>query len=184
MRPLLLLPILALAACDSTPTYPEGEAACRNQVQAHVVEFVDGDTADVEYISGDREGEVERVRLTGVDSAEVDHDDEAASECWALEAWAAAAEAFDDELVWLTFDTECTGRFERLLAYMFRDSDGLFANHHLVLEGHSPAFFPDYSVNRTFEAEFLEGEERAASEAKGGWADCGWQLGGVGANPE
>ncbi len=184
MRWLLALPILALLGCDSTPTYPEGESPCRNQVQVQVVEFVDGDTADVEHLEGDRAGEVERVRLTGVDSAEVDHEDPEASECWADEAWAAAGDAFDGELAWMTFDTECTGRFDRLLAYLFRDSDGLFLNHQLVLEGHAPAFFPDYSVNRTFEAEFLEAEERAASELKGGWVDCGWQLGGVGANPE
>jgi micrococcal nuclease len=184
MRSLLLVPLLALVGCDSTPTYPEGDAACRQQARVQVVEFVDGDTADVEHLDGDRAGEIERVRLNGVDTPEVDHDDPAASECWAEEAWAAAREAFEGEVAWMTFDTECTGQFDRLLAYLFRDSDGVFLNHQLVLDGSTPAFFPDYSVNRTFEVEFLEAEERAASELKGGWATCGWQLGGVGANPD
>ena len=181
-RLLLVLPLLA--ACDTTVTYPEGENACRSQEQVRVVEFLDGDTADIERLGGDDAGTIERIRLNGVDSAEIDHDDADQSECWAQEAWDFSAAAFDGELAWMTFDTECRGTFERSLVYLFRDSDGLFLNHQLVLEGMAPAFFPDYSLNRTFEEEFLEGEERAAVELKGGWAECGWQLGGVGPNPE
>jgi endonuclease YncB( thermonuclease family) len=181
MSPIRLIPLLiaVLIGCESDPTYPAGDEPCRRQVEVEVQEFVDGDTVDVAYL-GDREGEIETIRLNSIDTPEIDHDDEAASDCWALEAWAAAAEAFNGELAWMTFDTECTGVFDRTLVYLFRESDGLFLNHHLVLEGHSPAFFPDYSVNLTFQAEFLEAEERAASELKGGWAQCGWQLGGVG----
>ena len=174
------LVLILLAACESTATYPEGEDACRRQTQVQVLEFLDGDTAEVQYMAGDLEGTTDRIRLNAVDSAEVDHDDEAASDCWALEAWEASVAEFEGKLAWLTFDTECSGEFDRTLAYMFRDEDGLFLNQHLILEGHSPAFYPDYSLNRAFEAEFLEAEERAASQLKGGWAECGWQLGGMG----
>ena len=172
--------VVGLAACESTPTYPEGEDACRLQTQVQVLEFLDGDTADIEHLSGSRAGETERIRLNSVDTPEVDHDNESDSDCWALESWAAAAAAFDGELAWITFDTQCTGEFDRTLVYLFRDSDGLFLNHHLVLEGHTPAYFPDFSPNATFRSELLEAEERAASEGKGGWAECTWQLGGVG----
>ena len=88
LLPLPLLGLFALVGCEADPTYPAAEEPCRHQVQVRVTEFLDGDTADVEFL-GDREGEIDRIRLNGVDTAEVDHDNESASECWALEAWAA-----------------------------------------------------------------------------------------------
>ena len=79
-------------------TLPAGAQPCREPVMGRVQDITDGDTFKVETGRG-----VERVRMIGIDTPEVDHtgpDDE----CFGEEASVFLDEKIGDRLVWLTFD--------------------------------------------------------------------------------
>jgi len=160
---------LSLVACGPPSDLPEGEDPCAPAVAVRVLEFVDGDTCDVEYLDGDLVGEQVRIRLLGVDTPEVNHSSLESSECHALTAWAAAEDALEGQDAWLTFDTECTDRYDRTLAYMFRTSDRLFLNRKLMEEGHARTL--TISPNTTFSDEFEELEAAAQLAARGLWGE-------------
>jgi len=79
---------------------------------------VDGDTFDLASCAETQTGEVERVRMLGVDSPEVAHGDEAA-ECFGQEATEYLTDLLWGRSVRLEFDTECEGNFGRTLAWVF-----------------------------------------------------------------
>ena len=161
MRALLLIGA-ALVGC--TTQYPAGDDPWRGQMEAHVQDFIDGDTADVEL----DDGTVDRVRLLGVDTPETDKHDPLDSECYAVLAWQESADLFDGEIVQLTFDSAERGVYNRLLVYMYRDSDGLFLNEHLIRDGF--AVVSGFEVSMTDEFEQLQEEAQLAQ--RGLWGEC------------
>jgi len=163
----LLAPLLA--GCGPPSDLPEGESPCAPVASVRVLEFVDGDTCDVEYLDGDLAGEEVRVRLLGVDTPEINHSSLESSECHALEAWTAASDELQGEDAWLTFDAECTDRYDRTLAYMFRSSDRFFLNRYLLEEGHARTL--SISPNTTLADDFQQIEEAAQLAARGLWGD-------------
>ncbi|MCO4770208.1 MAG: thermonuclease family protein [Deltaproteobacteria bacterium] len=167
-RSLLLTSALFLAACPGNPDLPEGPDACRSVTLARVVEVIDGDTADVEFLEGDNLGEVDRVRFNGIDTPEVDHDDPLGSEFCGLRAWNEAISLLEGEEVWLTFDTSCTGTFGRTLVYGFRTSDELWFNEHMVEQGYARVSGFDFA----FVDSFTSKEEEAMLAGRGLWGDC------------
>jgi len=169
LRALLLLVLLPCAACTGRPYYPGGEIACSEQTRIRVEEAVDGDTVDIEYLDGSRQGSSDRVRLIGIDTPEVDHDGED-HDCYGLLAWQATIDLVVGEAAWMTFDEECSDDYGRTLGYIWRDSDGLFVNRRLVEDGFARAC--PYSPNTTF-SEHLADAEQAAREAElGRWSAC------------
>ena len=164
----LLLTIATLAAC--TPTYEGGPEPCRGQTLVGVMEAIDGDTIDVEIRGGDGAGTTERVRLLGVDTPEVDHNDSAASQCYGVLAWNATIDFAVGEEAYLTFDAECTDTYGRSLAYLYRASDGLFVNQQLIEQGFARTCAR--SPNDTFSADFAAAEQGAQAEQRGLWGTC------------
>ena len=116
MRPVTLALLLALAACSSSRAAPTDGTAT-------VVAVSDGDTIDVDF-----GGEVEPVRLLGIDTPETHHPTRPV-ECYGAEASARTAELLPEGTeVHLVRDVEARDRYGRLLAYVYRAEDDLFVN--------------------------------------------------------
>ncbi len=159
MRALLVL-ALALGVCggSATPAGPPGSAT--------VVHPVDGDTVVVRV-----GGAEESVRLIGIDTPESVARDRPV-ECFGPEAKARTAELLPRGTeVRLERDVEARDRYDRLLAYVVRASDGVLVNLLLVEEGYAAAFrFPP---NLAHDADFGRAEARARAEGRGLWRACG-----------
>ena len=171
MRYLALLLVLSasllLSGCPD-PIYPAGDEPCSAQVLVDVVGSHDGDTIEVEYASGDRQGSADDVRLIGIDTPEVDHsgDDH---DCYALPAWQETRDLLEGKQAWLTFDEECTDQYGRALAYVFAEEDGLFVNSHLVEQGFARAC--PFGTNTTFSEDFEADQQEAQAANRGRWAE-------------
>ena len=109
----LILDDSRVTAMDPT-ALPSAATPCREPVLARVRFVTDGDTISVNGIS---EPLSESVRLIGVDTPEIAHSGMSA-ECFGPEA-AEFTGQLDEHIVWLTFDTECTDDFGRLLAFVW-----------------------------------------------------------------
>ncbi len=172
MRTLPLLLFVPLLGCElpigGRPELPEGPASCREMTRALVLEVIDGDTADVEFLEGDLVGTEDRVRFNGIDTPEVDQDDPLDSEFCGLRAWNEAISLLEGEEVWLTFDTNCTGTFGRTLVYAFRVSDELWFNEHMIETGYARVSGFEFSFSEQFE----EKEEAAMLAGLGLWGAC------------
>lgn len=161
--------LASIGLCGCSPQYEAGANPCRGQVSGRFVEAIDGDTVDVEILDGDEAGSVERVRLLGVDTPEVNHDDTADSECYGVLGWY-ESETLADEEVALTFDAECSDTFGRTLAFLWRASDGLFWNEHLLTEGFARTC--PREPNSSFDDRFAAAQQGAQANQAGLWAGC------------
>ena len=147
----------------STP--PEPTVALAGAA-ATVVEVVDGDTVVVE--TGDH---TERVRLIGIDTPEVDGGFLPA-ECYGEEA-----SAFTKSLlpvgteVRLTRDAEARDRYDRLLAYIHRASDGLFVNLEIAARGYAETLVIE--PNTMHAPAFYRAASDARDQGLGLWEACG-----------
>lgn len=168
MRLLPLLALLFTCGGEPRPSYPGGDPACHDQTRVEVLSVTDGDTVRVRYLEGSREGSEDDVRLIGFDTPEVDHsgDDH---DCFGLPSWQALIDVIDGEIAWMTFDEECSDTYGRALGYLFRDSDGLFVNQHMVREGYGRAC--PFPPNTTFSDDLLAAEVLAREEDLGRWAE-------------
>jgi micrococcal nuclease len=145
-----------------------------------VTRVVDGDTIDVRADLpvgwGDDfpvvAGNVYRVRLIGVNTPEVYGE----RQCYGQEASDYVKNLLDSHAVCLTRDVSCTDRYDRLLAYVWVDTDPstpgceLFLNGDLVAQGYAraTAYPPDNLMRRIFEA--LECD--AYGNGRGMWGAC------------
>ena len=126
-----------------------------------VLNVVDGDTIKIEY-----EGRSESVRLIGVDTPETVHPTKPV-EFFGKEASAFTKNLLIGESVYLRFGNEARGKYNRLLAYVFRAPDGLFVNLEIVRQGYGHAY-----VKYPFEHMelFRHYESRARRSGKGLWS--------------
>jgi micrococcal nuclease len=161
----VLATVLELSGCSPASRLPAAPEPCRDAVRVTVDAFIDGDTADVTFADGSQE----RVRLLGVDTPEIDHDDVLASDFCAVRAWDESKALLDGEAAWLTFDTSCTDVYGRTLAYMFRAEDELWLNEHLLREGYA-RFYDEFDF-AYFEA-FEDLEADAQGATAGMWGGC------------
>ncbi len=145
---------------------PEGDSPCQEPQLVRVLEAVDGDTF---HALPEGDDWYFRVRMIGVDTPEIAHDDPA--ECYGNEAWDYTVETLEGKLVWLTFDAECLDDYDRTLAYVFRDSDEAgFFNRSLVRNGYATPL--TIEPNDTY-AELFQADARdARDEGAGLWAAC------------
>ncbi|HUH05127.1 MAG TPA: thermonuclease family protein [Kofleriaceae bacterium] len=139
-----------LGACDT------GEDC--GPSSAVVTRVIDGDTIEIE--SG------ERVRYLNIDTPEITN---GKNDCYGAEA-----RQFNEDLVLgkpvtLRYDTECTDRFDRLLAYVrVQDRE---VNSLLVERGYACVLIiPPNGADRADEFTFLESQARAAE--RGMWGAC------------
>ena len=168
--PVALLTIMAVVFCVSTSDAEKGQRARQDLAYPsesfsgdsayRVLSVVDGDTIKIEYKGGS-----ETVRLIGVDTPETVNPN------WPLEVFAKEASAFTTNLlvgetVYLRFGNEARGKYDRLLAYVFRAPDGLFVNLEIVRQGYGNAYikypFKHMELFRHYEA-------RARDSRKGLW---------------
>ncbi len=146
-------------------TLPAGSTPCRDPVKGEVVDVIDGDTIKVETGRG-----VERVRLIGIDTPEVDHSGPY-DECFGEESKAFLSAMVGDRRVWLTFDVECEDQYDRTLAYVHRGIETNEFVQRLLLRGgwaEAYAVSPNVSLRETFEAD----EAVAREAAEGMWGEC------------
>jgi len=161
--------LAALSSCAIPPNLPQADNACRAPTRVQVLEFIDGDTADVRMLDGVLAGSEERVRLTGVDTPEIDRSDPADSECYAVLAWNEAIGQFDGREAWLSYDEQCQDVFGRTLAYMFRSGDLFFLNEHLVEQGFGRTL--NIPPNSLFADDFAALESQAQEQGRGLWGE-------------
>lgn len=159
-----LLGATLVVATACTPPRPSDSAEADPPV-ARVTSVVDGDTIDV--VLG---GTTERVRLIGIDTPET-VDDDRPVECFGPEASAYLSQLLPEGTqVDLVLDAEPRDRFGRLLAYVFRRSDGLFVNEELARLGYAELLViePNVAYRRRISAAV----NAARTEALGLWSAC------------
>ncbi|HJL18708.1 MAG TPA: thermonuclease family protein [Sandaracinaceae bacterium LLY-WYZ-13_1] len=143
-----------------------GSAPCRAPILGRVFRVADGDTISVEGLS---EVVVLNVRMIGVDTPEVAHEGMPA-ECYGDEA-ADFTRQLEGHLVWLTFDEDCTDRFDRTLAYVHVGTgDGDLFERQLLRRGFANVL--TIGGNDAYATQFRSDESAAASENAGLWGFC------------
>ena len=166
---LILVGMLCLSGCGAeqlgassldTLAYPAEDFSGDNTYR--VLGVVDGDTIKIDY-----EGRSETVRLIGVDTPETVHPNKPV-EFFGKEASAFTKNLLIGESVYLRFGNEPRGKYNRLLAYVFRSPDGLFVNLEIVRQGYGHAY-----VMYPFEHMelFRHYESRARRFGKGLWSE-------------
>ncbi len=132
---------------------------------ASVVRIVDGDT-----IVADISGQDERVRLIGIDTPESVIPD-TPPECFGPEA--------SDHLetlippgtdILIERDAEARDRFDRLLGYVYRSSDGAFVNLQMATDGF--AYPLSIEPNDTHADAISDAVALARRDDRGLWAAC------------
>jgi len=135
-------------------------------IPAVVVSVSDGDTIKV-----DMGGQVETVRLLGVDTPETVHPSKPV-ECYGPEASAfTKSQMAIGGTVYVELD-ELTGerdRYGRLLAHVWR-VDGALHNEQLITQGY--AIHNDYGNSSSHKARYVSAESQAQSYGVGLWIDC------------
>ncbi|MBK9179072.1 MAG: thermonuclease family protein [Acidimicrobiales bacterium] len=155
---LLLLPLTAACAGRAPSTGDPPGAATVERV-------VDGDTIVV-----DLGGRSERVRLIGIDTPE-SVDPRRSVECFGREAAAFTASLLPAGTpVRLVRDVEARDRYDRLLAYVYRQPDGLFVNAELARQGYALPLTIPPNVAHGDELRALAAEARDVG--RGLWAAC------------
>lgn len=123
--------------------------------------MVDGDTLAL------RSGA--RVRLIGIDTPEVDP--EIGVECFGARASDFMESLVDEgDRVRLRFDVERRDQYDRLLAYVYRVSDGLFVNAEMVEQGYAHVL--TVPPNTEHAEELRELAQEAREHDRGLWAAC------------
>lgn len=132
---------------------------------ATVIEVIDGDTVDLSI--GDHR---QRVRLIGVDTPETKHPRKPV-QCFGHEAT-----AFTESLlahgtkVRLERDAEARDTYDRLLVYLYRDSDNMFINLELVRQGFAHVL--TIEPNIAYIDQFVGAARDAQLNNRGLWQAC------------
>ncbi len=163
-RPALAtLLVIAVSACGSAASH--GDPSDAVEANATVVRVVDGDTLVV-----DVDGVDERVRLIGINTPEsVDRNRPVM--CFGKEASHHLAELLEPgTAVRLERDVEPRDRYDRLLAYVYRASDGRFMNLAMVTDGYAQQY--TFPPNVAHTEQFGEAERAARAAGVGLWSAC------------
>lgn len=174
LAPCALLVGLLVGACGTEgPAGSAGSAGSGRaddgptevEPNAVVVRVVDGDT-----IVADVDGEAERVRLIGIDTPESVKPDSPV-ECFGKEASAHTAELLPEGTpIRLELDVEPRDRYDRLLAYVYRASDGEFVNLAIARDGYANQL--TIPPNVAHEQEFRAAVRSARESGVGLWSAC------------
>lgn len=152
----------AAPALDAPSPPDDGEVV-------RVIEVIDGDTIRVEW----PDGWWERVRYIGIDTPEIGHDPDEADEPWGREATAVNADLVDGRDVLLESDVSDTDRYDRLLRYVWVETDAgwVMVNGELVARGLADvrAYEPDTKHHTWFQQ--LQDGARAAGSGMYGDGD-------------
>src|SRR3954449_8876866 len=131
---------------------------------ARVVRVVDGDT-----IVASVGGREERVRYIGMDTPE-DVKPGTPVQCYSRRAAAENQRLVAGRRVRLVEDAEARDRYGRLLAYVYRASDGLFVNAELVRRGFARPL--TIAPNTAHAGEIARLAKQARRAGRGLWSRC------------
>ena len=160
----LCVAVTLLAACRSSGAAlpPVSTTVAAN---ATIERVVDGDTLVVRI-----DGRAETVRLIGIDTPETLDPDEPV-ECYGPEATAYTTSLLPRGTpVRLERDVEARDDYDRLLAYVYRATDGLFVNAEIVRAGHASVL--TFPLNVTHTETFVAAAREARAERRGFWSAC------------
>ena len=144
----------------------EGEYPCLGPMLVRVAYVTDGDTL---YVHPDDGSAGRKVRLIGIDTPEIAHEDPA--ECFGAEAMAFTSEELLGRLAWLTFDSDCIDPYDRTLAYLIRDDgEAGFFNGVLARQGYAVPLTIEPNV--TYASEIESDVAEAQKEPVGMWEAC------------
>jgi micrococcal nuclease len=167
-RGVCLLVVVTSCAPGRAGSQPNQAATRLFAVEPNAVveQVIDGDTIEVRI--GRRS---ERVRLLGVDTPETQHPGRP-PECLGAEATAFTRSLLPGGTpVRLERDTIGRDHFGRLLAHVYRASDGLSVNHSLVREGYASVLI--VPPNTAHADALVDAAIAAHTEGLGVWAQCG-----------
>ena len=135
------------------------------QANATVQRVVDGDTLVVEA-----DGAEERVRLIGINTPEsVDRNRPVM--CFGKEASDHMGELLPEgTAIRMERDVEARDRYDRLLAYVYRASDGQFVNLQMVVDGYAQQY--TFPPNVEHNEAFGDAERAARTDGVGLWNAC------------
>ncbi|MFZ9629805.1 MAG: thermonuclease family protein [Ilumatobacteraceae bacterium] len=170
--PLLLLALAGLvvaptacAAADPSVDVPDTPVGTVIDPNAVVVDVVDGDTIDIEI-----DGATERVRLIGIDTPETVKPNTPV-QCYGPEASAFTTATLPPSTpVRLERDAEARDAYGRLLAYVYRATDGLFVNLAIVAGGYARPF--PFEPNTAHADRFADAALAARRAHLGLWGAC------------
>ena len=151
--------VLALCACG-TDDLSFGRCG---PTTGTVTRIVDGDTIEILFGS-----EVYKVRYLNVDAPEMSGSESGGPECLAEDAKLLNEQLTFERTVELEYDTECTDRFDRLLAFV--KVDGRMVNEVIVERGFGQVLVIPPNVKYQSEFEMLEA--RAKENRAGIWGAC------------
>jgi micrococcal nuclease len=159
----LVVGVVVLCGCASAgPAAPPATVVAAN---ATVTATVDGDTIEVRI-----DGRRETVRLIGIDTPET-RDPWRPVMCFGPEATAfVAATVPVGTAVRLERDIEARDAYDRLLAYVYRASDGLFVNLELARQGYAEAL--RIAPNTAHAASIRAAVADARAARQGLWGEC------------
>jgi micrococcal nuclease len=159
---LALLVLVGACSNDGQPAPAPATGLLPAGVDVVVKRVVDGDTLEV---TGG-----ERVRLIGVDTPESVTPDRPVG-CFGKEASRFTASVVPPgTAIRLVGDVEQRDRFGRLLAYVYRQSDGLFVNAELLRQGYAQLLTIPPNIAHTDELAAIARQAREGSQ--GLWAAC------------
>lgn len=143
------------------PAVPSANGFANKGNLYQVLRIIDGDTVEIKY-----EGDRTSVQLIGVNAPETVHPGKPV-ERYGKEATAFLQKLLLDKSVYLEFDGDKKDKYERLLAYVYRDSDDLFVNLEIIRQGYgqTDARFPFKYMNL-----FKYHESQARSGKKMMWS--------------
>ena len=154
--------VLVAGACRQTASSSSSGSAG----DATVIRVVDGDTIHVRL-----QGTDEPVRLIGIDTPET-HRPGTPVECFGAEATVRMQALLPKGTpVRVVRDAEARDRYGRLLAYIYRRSDGLFVNLAMANEGYATTL--TYPPNTAHVDEFVAAVRSARAADIGLWSRCG-----------
>jgi micrococcal nuclease len=157
--------VVGLAGCRSLASPGPASPSLAVDGRATIVRVVDGDTIVVSVAGRDQ-----RVRLIGIDTPESVKPGSPV-ECFGREASGHLAALLPEgTVVRLVGDVEQRDRYGRLLAYVYREADGLFVNAVMARDGFAEPLTIPPNVAHTAE---LTAAARSAREGRRGlWAAC------------
>jgi len=165
LNKILLLLLVALIAVLIGYLLPHKSLAIKEVATLYeVVEVIDGDTIKVDF-----GGQIETVRLIGIDTPEIPSPYHSEEECFGREAAQYARELLKKQLVYLIKDPSHSDRdkYNRLLRYVFLE-DGTLINAKLIKDGY--AFNYIYEPFQ-FMKQFDYLEKQAKENRIGLWSD-------------
>ena len=165
MRALVVIGVL-IASCSSSrraaPPTATTTVVASNAVVTHID---DGDTIDVRIGTT-----TERVRLIGIDTPETKKPN-TPIQCFGPEASAFTAAFLPiGTAIRLERDVEPRDPYHRLLAYVYRASDGAFVNLELVRGGYARQL--SIAPNTAHADDFASAVDTARSAGRGLWSAC------------